>query len=189
MCRSAPYLASMGPEMRFLDKYSFVMKLTRGVSCMHDVLLCCVTLTGLPLQPCSNTELREGGHIDSFSLRLRMALKTLFHAQQRPGSPSLYLMPFMGQGHLACDALGNQGPHQVPTWQGVTQGRQASSADRPGGIDADVVSDKSRGVLSSSASAASAWADEDKIARLLSTAVAEDTAEVRGLPFAIRLPF
>jgi hypothetical protein len=106
MCRSQPYLESMGPEMCFLDKYDFIMKQTGGVSCMHDVLLCCLTSTGVSLEPCSGVELRAGGPINSFSLRLRMALKTLYHAQHRPASPSLHLMPFYGGTVVACIAPG-----------------------------------------------------------------------------------
>jgi hypothetical protein len=156
--------------MRFLDKYGFVMKLTKGVSCMHDVLLCCLTATGLPLQPCSNTELREGGHIDSFALRLRMALKTLYSAQQRSSSPSLHLLPSLVQGKMTCAALGSEGCEQMPSSKEVMQGPQESWADRSGGSDAEA-----------------AWADDEKIAQLLSQAVAENAVEVRALLFAVCL--
>ena len=107
LCRNQPYLASLGPEVAFLDRYTFIHKHTRGVSCTKDVMLCVLTPTGIPLEPCSQSRLLGGERANGLALRVRLALKTLYRAQQRPGSPSTHLLGFFEVGGATSHGTGS----------------------------------------------------------------------------------
>ena len=104
MCRGQPYLASLGPDMSFLDSYGFIAQRTRGTSFTTDIFLCCLTPTGIPVEPASAGELRCGGRLSAEGLRLRMALKTVYRAQGRAETPSSHLPRFFAESGRAVQA-------------------------------------------------------------------------------------
>lgn len=135
----------MGPEVAFLDRYTFVHKHTRGVSCTNDVTLCVLTATGIPVEPCSQSCMRGGGRPDTLALRVRMALKTLYRAQQRPGSPSTHLLAFFdGQSCANRSGGGSKRHNTAATGGAVHAERDSACAVRRRGHNNDAHESKVR---------------------------------------------
>lgn len=76
-CSGIPYLPALGEELRSLDAFEFVRVRVRRESCAEDPFLCDVTPLGVPIEPTSAFELRQGGRVNQAALRLRMAMRTV----------------------------------------------------------------------------------------------------------------
>ena len=94
-CRGEPYLASVGPDLELLEQYPLIARRTQGIALAQDPFLCCLTPSGVPLEPTSRVELRSGRRQCTEALRLRLAIKLLYAAQRRPQSPSMHLTRFV----------------------------------------------------------------------------------------------
>lgn len=76
-CSGSPFLPALGEELRCLDGFEFVRARVRQASCADDPFLCDITPLGVPIEPTSAFELRQGGRMNQAALRLRMAIRTV----------------------------------------------------------------------------------------------------------------
>eukprot|EP00892_Ulva_mutabilis_P012578 jgi/Ulvmu1/9693/UM055_0031.1 len=101
----APFLPALGEELRCLDGFDFVRLRIRQTSCADDPFLCDLTPLGVPIEPTSAFELRQGGRINQAALRLRMAMRTVEprlpavrHRSMTPPEPQSRLMHISPSG-------------------------------------------------------------------------------------------
>lgn len=77
------YLATIGPELAFLQESTFAAKRLRGKIAADDLFLKDLTPDSIPLEEASTKQLHDGGRLNAESLRMRMAQKVLTAARQR----------------------------------------------------------------------------------------------------------
>ncbi|GLI67280.1 hypothetical protein VaNZ11_011465, partial [Volvox africanus] len=89
------YLATIGPDVGFLDELPFMRTRLTFSRAAEDPFLAEVTPDGIPIEEATTCDLRRGGQrFSSEALRIRMARKVLAHYCGRPlpGNASSYLL-------------------------------------------------------------------------------------------------